>query len=144
MNSTATNAGGWASSRMRTTNVNNVLTPMQADMKAIMKPVKKLTSKGSKSKEIETTNDTFWLFSEVEVFGAVTYSVPGEGRLYPIFTDSASRIKKLGPAGAVSYWWLRSPRGDDTSTFCFVDTYGSPNASRTADSSLGVCLGFCA
>lgn len=144
MNSTATNAGGWASSKMRTTNINNVLTSMQADMKAIMKPVKKLTSKGSKSNEIVTTNDTFWLLSEVEVFGAVTYSVPGEGRLYPIFTDSASRIKKFGPAGAVSSWWLRSPNVNNDFAFCFVNTNGGPNASRTADSSLGVCLGFCA
>lgn len=143
MNSTSTNAGGWASSKMRTTNINNIIMSMQADMKAIMKPVKKLTSKGSQSKEIETTNDTFWLFSEVEIFGAVMNSVNGEGKIYPVFTDFASRIKKKGPTGAATYWWSRSPIADSSGGFCSVDAFGDPN-NDLANSSYGVCLGFCA
>lgn len=144
MNTTNTNAGGWKSSAMRTTNINNIVNAMPADMKAIVKPVNKLTSKGNKSNEIETTSDSYWLFSEVEIFGAATNSVAGEGKQYHIFTDSASRIKTLGMNGASTYWWERSPLRGSTTGFCSVGTSGSPSSSSSANTSSGVCLGFCA
>lgn len=144
MNTTNTNAGGWKSSAMRTTNINNIVNVMPADMKAIVKPVNKLTSKGNKSNEIETTSDSYWLFSEVEIFGAATNSVAGEGKQYHIFTDSASRIKTLGMNGASTYWWERSPLKGSTTGFCTVGTSGSPSSSSSANVSSGVCLGFCA
>ena len=143
MNTTGTNAGSWKSSAMRTTNIYNIINAMPADMKAIVKPANKLTSKGNQSKEIETTSDSYWLFSEVEIFGAVIYSVAGEGKQYPIFTDSASRIKTLGMNGVTAYWWERSPCAGDTNRFCSVDTSGTPD-NYIANNSLGVCLGFCA
>ena len=47
------------------------------------------------SSTLETTSDKLWLMSEKEAFGTNEYSSDGEGVQYPIFTDDASRIKKI-------------------------------------------------
>ena len=79
---------------------------------------------------IETvTGNRLALRAEVEVFGSVTYSLPGEGSLIPLFADAANRVKG-GYAGA---WWLRSPKNGlpNRSWYCTVRN-GAPDVMDTA------------
>ena len=142
MNSSDTNSGGWGSCALRTTLQNTILNQFPTELKSLIKTVKKKTSAGSKSTTINTTNDTLFLFSEVELFGSTKYSVAGEGTQYPIFTNNNSRIKKRGDSGSAYFWWERSPYASDSYYFCIVNTDGSDNAYKASEA-YGVCFGFC-
>ena len=140
MNDSRTNATGWTHSDMRTWISETLLGQLPEDLQAVIKQVDKLTSEGNKSTTIETTADKLFLFSEIEVFGAVTYSQAGEGSMYPIFSDAASRIKNR--SGAADMWWERSPRPLDSTRFCYVAANGTVNVYY-AEYQRGVAFGFC-
>lgn len=147
MNSSNTNAGGWTNSAMRTSTMETLYSHLPDDVKAVVKPVNKLTSAGSQSTTIETTSDKLFLLSEIEVFGSTSYSVAGEGERYAYYKDIANtnalRVKKLSNgAGSAGSWWLRSPRASYSTGFCFVDGSGSAYYG-TASYSTGVAFGFC-
>ena len=140
MNSSNTNAGGWGSCALRTTIRGTVYNGLPADLKAVIKEVNKLTSAGSQSSTINTTADTLFLFSEIEIFGNTMNSFSGEGVQYSRFATAASRIKKVN--GSASSWWERSPYSSLSTRFCIVNSSGTANyyyASYTC----GVALGFC-
>ena len=146
MNSSDTNAEGWGSCALRTTLINTVLPELEDVIGTdVIKPVSKRTSAGSQSTTINTTTDSVWLLSEYEIFGATTNSVAGEkptdkSICYPAFTDAASRIKKTGASAA--YWWGRSPRASDSTSFCAVSSSGTANYGYASGSN-GVAVGFC-
>ena len=142
MNSSNTNSGGWGSCALRTTLQNTILNQLPTELKSLIKTVKKKTSAGSQSTTINTTNDTLFLFSEVELFGSTTYSVAGEGTQYPIFTNNNSRIKKQGDSGSACNWWERSPYASASTAFCCVYTDGSASGYGASNTN-GVCFGFC-
>lgn len=140
MNSSNTNAGGWASCAMRSTHLPAILALMPTEVKNSIREVNKLTSEGNKSSAITTTADKLFLLSEVEIFGSTTYSVAGEGTQYDYYKAGNSKIKKQN--GGTEYWWERSPRDNTSSFFCMVDREGSVyniSASRAG----GVAFGFC-
>lgn len=143
MNSSNTNTGGWNSSAMRT-RMSTFLNQLPADLRAVIKPVKKKTTSGNQSTTIQTTNDSLWLASCVEVGLETTGTgYKDEGVTYPLFVDNASRIKKLSNgAGSANYWWLRSPYTGNTTNFRRVSTDGSGNGG-SASHTFGVCLGLC-
>lgn len=137
------NAGGYARTEMRNY-VNNTFTPMlPIGWQSAITPVAKKCTIGNRSTVLDTTCDKLFLFSGTEV-GTITSSPYNtEGKQYPIFTDNASRIKKLS-SGSASYWWLRSPGVDisgGTSIFLFVGTSGG-NHNYGAYGTTGVVLGF--
>ena len=140
MNSSNTNAGGWGSCALRTTIRGTVYNGLPADLKAVIKEVNKLTSAGSQSSTINTTADTLFLFSEIEIFGNTMNSFSGEGVQYSRFATAASRIKKVN--GSASKWWGRSPISSLSAYFCGVDSSGTTYASLASDAN-GVALGFC-
>ncbi len=146
MNTSNTNSGGWGSCELRTTLINTVLPALQAVIgSSIIKPVSKRTSTGDGSTTINTTADSVWLFSEYEVFGTVTHSVAGEkpadkSICYPAFTNTASRIKKVGESA--SFWWGRSPRALYSAYFCYAASNGTTQADL-ASFTHGVSVGFC-
>lgn len=142
MNNPETNSGGWESCAVRSTLQGTIYNQLPQEVRDVICPVKKKTSAGSQSNTINTTTDTLFLLSEVEVFGSTKYSVAGEGSQYPIFTDNNSRIKKLGDSGSVFSWWLRSPRAGHSTHFCFVGTDGSAT-NYSSNVTFGVCFGFC-
>lgn len=85
-----------------------------------------------------------FLFSEFECNGT-QFGLIGEGLPYAIFTNNASRIKKLANgSGDSCAWWLRSPDRLDTNytKYCCVNADGS-FSSVAANSKLGVNFGFC-
>lgn len=139
MNSSNTNAGGWNNSAMRT-RMSTYLSQLPAALRNVIKTVNKRTSAGNQSSSIQTTQDKLFLLSEIEIFGATTYSFAGEGTQYEYYAAGNTTIKKVN--GSANYWWGRSPDSDDTSRFCRVDSSG--NASNyTASASYGVSFGFC-
>lgn len=139
MNSSNTNAGGWNSSAMRT-RMSTYLGQLPAALRNVIKTVNKRTSAGSQSSSIQTTQDKLFLLSEIEIFGATTYSFAGEGTQYEYYQAGNTTIKKVN--GSASYWWERSPYSDHDDYFCSVDGSGYANYG-SASGSNGVSFGFC-
>lgn len=140
MNTSNTNVGGWDGSAMYTFCNTEFFNMLPADLRALIKPVNKKTSTGNQSSTLKTTADKIWLLSMEEAFGTTNnYSVAGEGELYPIFTDNASRVKKIN--GSAHWWWLRSPYIGNSTNFCNVNSSGSYN-NNNASNSNGVAAGF--
>ena len=147
MNSSNTNAGGWTSSAMRTSTMQTLLGQLPDEVKAVIKPVNKLTSAGEQSTTINTTSDSLFLLSEIEVFETRSYSVAGEGTQYAYYRDiantAAKRIKKLSNGTGSAYrWWLRSPGASYSAYFCSVDGNGYADYLGASISN-GVAFGFC-
>ena len=143
MNSSNTNAGGFTGSDMYDWLQGTLLNSLPSDLRAVLKSVNKKTSAGSQSSTINTNAMKIFLFSEIEIFGSVTYSKSGEGSQYSRFATASSRIKYLSNgSGSAGAWWERSPNGGNSSSFCVV--HGGGNASYgNASNSRGVCFGFC-
>lgn len=139
MNSSSTNSGGWTSCAMRTSTMATLLSQLASDLKNVIVKVKKLSSAGNQSAAINTTEDSLFLLSEVEIFGSTTYAKAGEGSQYEYYQSGNSRVKTVN--GSDSHWWERSPDGSDSANFCFVDVASA--ASYDASNSLGVSFGFC-
>ena len=143
MNSSNTNAGGFTGSDMYDWLQGTLLNSLPSDLRAVLKSVNKKTSAGSQSSTINTNAMKIFLFSEIEIFGSVTYSKSGEGSQYSRFATASSRIKYLSNgSGSANGWWERSPNGSNSYAFCYVGSVG--NASiNSASNSRGVCFGFC-
>ena len=100
-----------------------------------IKPVLKKTSAGGGSRDIITTTDKCFLFSEVEIRGEVQYSRPGEGEQYEYFVSDEGR-------NFDDYKWLRSPYYNYSNFFCYVNSSGI-SGNDFAGYSTGVAFGFC-
>lgn len=143
MNSSSTNAGGFTGSDMYDWLQGTLLNSLPSDLRAVLKSVNKKTSAGSQSSTINTNAMKIFLFSEIEIFGSVTYSKSGEGSQYSRFATASSRIKYLSNgSGSANIWWERSPYGYNAISFCGVNSSGGA-ANGSANYSWGVCFGFC-
>lgn len=143
MNASNTNSGGFTGSEMYSWLQNTLLPTLPTDLQAVLKNVNKKTSAGSQSSTINTNSMKLFLFSEIEIFGATTYSKAGEGSQYSYFATAANRIKYLANGtGSAGWWWGRSPYGSASDSFCFVDGGGGAN-DVSASNTNGVCFGFC-
>lgn len=140
MNGSDTNSGGWTSCAMRQTHLPAILSQMPTEVQNGIREVNKLTSAGNQSATINTTADKLFLLSEIEIFGAVTQSVTGEGTQYDYYNVGNSRVKNYN--GRASTWWERSPSGSDSTRFCNVASSGNA-AYSTASNARGVAFGFC-
>jgi phage baseplate assembly protein gpV len=140
MNSSNTNSGGWTSSVMRSTTMKTLLSQLTSELQSAIVPVNKLTSAGSQSTTINTTSDSLFLLSEIEIYGATNYSKAGEGTQYEWYEAGNSKVKTVN--GSAFHWWERSPSGSNTTTFCAVDSNGGAGGN-VAGASYGVSFGFC-
>ena len=141
MEASNTNANGWEGCVMRKTTLNiTIYGQLNSDLKAVIKAANKVSSVGNNSSGLETTSDKLFLLSEIEVFGATTYSFAGEGSQYEYYKAGNSTIKTVN--GSANYWWERSPRSGNAGYFCRVNSNGSAG-SYDASGSLGVSFGFC-
>lgn len=132
MNSSSTNSGGWEGCARRTWCNTVYKECLPTYVQNMMKQVKKLTSAGSQSSEIKTSNDYAFLPSEIEIFGNATYSFAGEGKQYQYFKNAtANRYKKpIYSSDYVSgYYRTRSPSSDYSDSFCFMGGDGSANVN---------------
>ena len=159
MNSSRTNSGGWASSQMRTnicgTSLSSysgtIIAVIPAALRAVLKSVTKYTDNtanggGSTASYVTATTDYFFLLSEFEVFGSITYGNTNEKNKqaqYAYYSAGNSKIKyKHDGTSTAAYWWLRSPRASNSTAFVNVNAGGTV-FSNTASNSLGFAPGFC-
>ena len=159
MNSSRTNSGGWASSQMRTnicgTSLSSysgtIIAVIPAALRAVLKSVTKYTDNtanggGSTASYITATTDYFFLLSEFEVFGSISYGNTNEKNKqaqYAYYSAGNSKIKyKHDGTSTAALWWLRSPYASNSSDFVFVFTDGTVDGYN-ADISLGFAPGFC-
>ena len=159
MNSSRTNSGGWASSQMRTnicgTSLSSysgtIIAVIPAALRAVLKSVTKYTDNtanggGSTASYVTETTDYFFLLSEFEVFGSISYGNTNEKNKqaqYAYYSAGNSKIKyKHDGTSTAAAWWLRSPYASDSYIFVLVNTGGTVGRS-IAYSSLGFAPGFC-
>lgn len=148
MNSSDTNSGGFPSSALCSTLNRSVYNALPSDLKAVIKTAYKWYGTGNKTTNGKWSGHKLWLPLTFEMFGESSYSpsterTTGNARQYPIFTDNASRIKKMNNgAGSANYYWLASPDASYSANFCDVYSDGSSYAN-SASNSYGVCFGLC-
>lgn len=159
MNGSQTNSGGWKNSQMRTnicgTSLSSysgtIIAVIPAALRAVLKSVTKYTDNtanggGSTASYITATTDYFFLLSEYEVFGSISYGNTNEKNKqaqYAYYSAGNSKIKyKHNGTSAAAYWWLRSPGDTGSTIFLRVSTDGTVN-NVIASYSLGFAPGFC-
>lgn len=142
MNSDNISAGGYPASAMKTWVENNIYNKLPSDLKAIVAPVKKKCyTTYSDASSLSEANYDVWLLAEAEVFDSANNTVGnGEGTKYPIFTDNASRVKKVN--GSVNIWWLRSTYANSLNYFVYVYSDGNVSGDY-ASRRYGVVVGLC-
>ena len=158
MNSSRTNSGGWASSQMRTnicgTSLSSysgtIIAVIPAALRAVLKSVTKYTDNtanggGSTASYVTATTDYFFLLSEFEVFGSISYGNTNEKNKqaqYAYYSAGNSKIKyKHNGTSTAARWWLRSPFASSNG-FMRVDAGGTVG-NGGAYYSLGFAPGFC-
>lgn len=158
MNSSRTNSGGWASSQMRTnicgTSLSSysgtIIAVIPAALRAVLKSVTKYTDNtgggSTAASAVTATTDYFFLLSEYEVFGSISYANSNEKNKqaqYAYYSAGNSKVKyKHDGTSTAAFWWLRSPRASDSASFVNVSAGGTVGAN-TAYFSLGFAPGFC-
>lgn len=159
MNSSRTNSGGWASSQMRTnicgTSLSSysgtIIAVIPAALRAVLKSVTKYTDNtanggGSTASYVTATTDYFFLLSEFEVFGSISYGNTNEKNKqaqYAYYSAGNSKIKyKHDGTTTAAIWWLRSPVASNSNSFVNVYTDGTVD-NDAAYYSLGFAPGFC-
>ena len=159
MNASNTNSGGWKSSQMRTnicgTSLSSysgtIIAVIPAALRATLKSVTKYTDNtanggGSTASYVTATTDYFFLLSEFEVFGSISYGNTNEKNKqaqYAYYSAGNSKIKhKHNGTSAAAIWWLRSPGESGSTIFSRVNTDGTDN-NVIASYSLGFAPGFC-
>lgn len=140
MNNGNTTVGGWTNSNFRTSTLPSILSNFPDEWQNIMTTAQKKTAQGNDSVTIVTSDDKVWLLSPVELTGASSLGYAGEGTQYPIFTDNASRIKRVN--NVANNYWTRSLASGYANDFCIVATNGTIT-HYAAGYTMGICLGFC-
>lgn len=149
MNSSDTNSGGFPSSALCSTLNGSIYNSLPSDLKSVIKTAYKWYGTGNNTTNGKWSGHKLWLPLTFEMFGESSYSpaterTTGNARQYPIFTDNASRIKKMNNGGGSAQWyWLASPGAADATHFCGVYGGGSSSAGYGASNSFGVCFGLC-
>ena len=136
MNGAEYNNCGWKNCLVRTSNAFPKLKQvMPAEVVAALKTVTKKTTAGGASSSIDTTSDTLFLLSEIEVQGTRTHSYAGEGTQYAYYKTAANRKKNRA-------WYLRSPRINSTSCFCRTGWDGEADWSVASEVD-GIAAAWC-
>lgn len=136
MNGAEYNNCGWKNCLVRTSNAFPALKKvMPAEVVAALKAVTKKTTAGGASSAIDTTEDTLFLLSEIEVQGTRTHSYAGEGTQYAYYQTAANRKKNRA-------WYLRSPRISSTTCFCRTGWNGEADWSVASEVD-GIAAAWC-
>ena len=127
-----------------------IIAVIPAALRAVLKSVTKYTDNtGAQSTEaiaVTATTDYFFLLSEYEVFGSISYANSNESSKqaqYAYYSAGNSKIKyKHDGTTTAARWWLRSPYSGNSILFVSVNTDGTVDYSN-ARHSLGFAPGFC-
>lgn len=140
MNDRATNAGGWAKSKMADILEREILPLFPDELIEIISP--RMIVQNINNVEYRRISK-LWLPSLTEVIGENEHTKECDvgDKHFPIFDTEKSRVKSL-ENGTTCYWWERSPYVGSTNSFWFVYSYGNYTNSGNAYYSLGVCPCF--
>ena len=149
MNNSATNSGGWSSSRMRSTTLPLVKSALPPDLQSVLKTTSIYsdnTGGGSDTASYVTdTQDELYLLAEFEIFGARKYANSAERNYqqqYAYYAAGNSKLKyRHDLTGTVVSWWVRSVIATNAQSFCFVYTNGTSSADRALISA-GLAVAF--
>lgn len=141
MNDSATNAGGFDATVMKSTYLPAVKALMPPEVQAAIGKVLKKSSAGNQSETILTTEEELFFPTEIEVHGSIKYSKSGEGEQYDYYKNGGSKVKHL-TNGTAWYWWNMSPWFGSTTHFCVVGNAGGFDYN-SAYGAMGVALAFC-
>lgn len=158
MNTSNTNSGGWNNSYMRKTILGTSLSSysgtfigvLPAALRAVLKSVTKYTdntgNSSTSASAVTATTDYAFLLSEYEVFGSISRANSNEASKqaqYDYYKAGNSKVKyKHNATTTAVFWWLRSPRASNSTSFVFVYTDGTVYYT-SASYSFGVAPGFC-
>jgi len=148
MQLTATNAGGWQDSYMRTSLLPQVKLCLPADLQSCMRFVKKYTDNSSTTTHtaaatVTATYDDIFLLSEYEVFATTSASNTNEASAQSRYTyyENGSKVRQRDNSTNTNVWWLRSPSITNTAYYCCVNTSGAI-ASGSASGSFMISPAF--
>ena len=128
-----------------------IIAVIPAALRAVLKSVTKYTDNtanggGSTASYVTATTDYFFLLSEFEVFGSISYGNTNEKNKqaqYAYYSAGNSKIKyKHNGTSTAAAWWLRSPVASGSYFFVFVSADGTVGYYG-AGYSLGFAPGFC-
>lgn len=134
MNSSNTNSGSWDGCARRTWCNSVFYNSLPSTFKSLFKQFKTVTAQTYNGSTNKTSLDYFALPAAKEVFGG-TASAAGADTSYSNLTEfnaltqfdyyktAANRIKQSN--GANYYWWERSPRHNNSVSFCNVNPDGT-------------------
>lgn len=153
MNSTNTNACGYAASVMKTSTLSAIKSTLSQELQDNILLVDKKSANGGSTNYTETVtlSEDLFLLAEMEVFGTSTYAQDGaiEGIVYEYWNGKSAvdRIKKYdteadGVADTATGWWLRSSAFYNDGYFCYVDMSGN-SSNYNASNLRGVSFAFC-
>ena len=140
MNDRATNAGGWAKSKMADTLEKEILPLLPDELAEIITPrtiIQKLNGV-----EYKRTSK-LWLPSLTEVRGETlsTKECDFGDKQFPVFKTEKSRVKAL-ENGETEWYWLRSPYVGSSTYFYYVYNHGATGYYTSANNAYGVCPCF--
>ena len=157
MNTSNTNSGGWKDSYMRnnicgtskSTTSGRIMGAIPAELRNALKNVTKYTNNSgssSASSAVTAITDYFFLLSEYEVFGNISYANTYEANYqqqYAYYSAGNSKVKyRHNSTGSAARWWLRSPEAGIS--YSFVGVYPEGTVTYyTANYSYGFAPGFC-
>ena len=150
MNTSNTNAGGWAGSYMKKTICPAFESVVPSDLRSNLKTVTKHTDNTGNAStaqaNVTATTEKFFPLAEYEVFGTITYANTYEANKqaqYDYYKAGNSKIKYRHDATTTAvYWWLRSPFRSNSTSFVRVLTGGTVRYAH-AGYSLAFAPGFC-
>lgn len=157
MNTSQTNSGGWNASNMRknicgtslSSYSGTILAVIPAALRDVLKSVTKYTDNtgnSSAASAVTATTDYFFILSEYEVFGSISYGNTNEKSKqaqYSYYSAGNSKVKYNHSATSTAVrWWLRSPSASNSYYFVRVSAGGAVNGDG-ASCSFGFAPGFC-
>ena len=149
MNNSATNRGGWSSSRMRSTTLPLVKSALPSDLQAVLKTTTIYSDNAGGGSDVASyvtaTQDELYLLAEFEIFGARTYANSAERnyqKQYAYYVAGNSKIKYSHDSTATAVrWWERSVIATYANLFCCVHASGTAS-NYTASYSFGLAVAF--
>lgn len=152
MNPTQTNIGGWEACALRTFTNGELFDSLPDELKAILKPVYKISDGGGGNRTLVSVVDKCWLASADEIGASGQQNaLVGQGEVYSsVFTDNQSRKKYLINTASFERWRLRSTDYPGETSFLRVTNNsgglysdnGANNGIMTSGSYY-IAFGFC-
>ena len=146
INAGITNAGGWPATDLRTWLHSTVIARLPQQLQDVLLEVVKLSTAGSASSNIISSNNRLFLFAHREISGTFEQ----EGARYEYWQTvrngsiASNRIKRLANGTGASAWWFtRKARTENVFGFRLFLNGGEDSGSGTSMNPSGVCFGFC-